>query len=149
MKNIIPFAFVLFTILVSCKCSQKANIEISNTSQLEGTWILNTIENTQQSFEILYPNNKPQLSIDVTNKKVQGNTGCNSFNGKVNIDLAKINFPDDMAITKMRCLNENGENAFLISLKNIDSWNITNDSILNLSKGKILLLKFIKFERKN
>ncbi len=149
MKNIIPFAFVLLTVLVSCKCSQKANIEISNTSKLEGTWILINIENTQLPFENLYPSKKPQLSIDVANKKVQGNTGCNSFNGKINIDVAKINFQRDMAMTKMRCLFENGENAFLVSLKEIDSWSISNDSILNLSKGKILLLKFIKFEKKN
>ena len=149
MKNhLIPILLLLIA-SISCKCVNKNNSSIPTTSKMEGIWTLKYITGQQLSFIDLYPNNKPQLSIDVINNKVQGNTGCNSFNGKVNIDVAKINFQGDMAMNKMRCLNEKGENAFLVSLKEIDSWSITNDSILNLSKGKILLLKFIKYEKKN
>ncbi len=143
-KNILPFVVVFLMILISCKCRQKANIEIANISKLEGTWILHNIGNTQLSFKNLFPNNKPQLSIDVTNKKVQGNTGCNSFNGKVNIDIAKINFQGDMAMTKMRCLNENGENAFLMMLKKTQTWSMPNDSTLEFFNGESKLLKFRK-----
>lgn len=142
MKKFIPLVILFFTILISCKCSQKAKETISNTSKLEGNWILKSIANTQLSFERVYPNKKPKLSIDFENKKVQGNTCCNDFNGKINVNADKINFLGDMAMTKMRCLNENGETIFLETLKKIDWWSMPNDTILIFYNNANKLMEF-------
>ena len=45
-------------------------------------------------------------------------------------------------MTKMRCLNENGETIFLETLKKIDVWSMPNDTILIFLNDDSKLMEF-------
>ena len=113
-------------------------------SQLEGTWELNYITGPRIAFEGLYPIKKPTISFDVTNNRMSGNASCNNFNGKLNVDGNKISFKDPMAMTRMRCMDGNGENVFVEALKKIDNWSVMDDNTLKFMLGDVVLMRFIK-----
>jgi len=111
---------------------------------LEGTWELNYISGPRIAFDGLYPGKKPVIRFDVAGQRVSGNTSCNSFNGKLNAEGNKISFKDPMAMTKMMCLNGNGEAVFLETLQKINSWSVTDGNTLNLIMGDIGMMRFVK-----
>jgi heat shock protein HslJ len=116
---------------------------MSDASKLNGSWELNYVSGSRIAFEELYPGKKPFIHFDVVNGKLNGNTGCNNFNGKLDVDGNKINFNSPMAMTRMFCPGE-GENVFLESLKKVNSWSVSNDSTLNFIMGDIAIMRFSK-----
>ena len=116
---------------------------MTDTAVLNGTWELNYITGPRIAFNGLYPEKKPTITFDVTAGKISGNTSCNSFNGKLNVDGNKINFNDPMAMTRMFCQGQ-GETTFLETLKKINSWSVTDGNTLNLLTGDIAMMRFSK-----
>jgi len=112
-------------------------------SKLAGSWELQKIMGTGIAFDSLYPYRKPTMNFDVTNKRVSGNTSCNSFNGALNVDSSAINFNSPMAMTRMFC-SGNGENMFLSALQKVNMWSIGKDASLNLMANDTLLMSFVK-----
>jgi heat shock protein HslJ len=114
---------------------------IEMTPAINGSWELTYISGTKIAFEGLYPNKKPAINFDVANTRVSGNTGCNNFSGKLNIDGNKINLNEAMALTKMMCPGQ-GETIFLETLKKINTYSVSDDSTLNFIMGDIALMRF-------
>ena len=114
-----------------------------NISTLAGTWELNYITGPRIAFDGLYPEKKPVITFDVQEKKVNGNTSCNNFNGALNAEGNKISFTDPMAMTRMMCPG-NGETTFLQTLYKVTGWYVSNDTTLNLMMGDIETMRFIK-----
>ena len=83
------------------------------------------------------------MNFDLTNKRVSGNTGCNSFNTALNSDSGKINFNAAMPMTRMFCPGQ-GETVFLSTLQKVNMWSIANDASLHFMKNDTLLMKFVK-----
>ncbi len=54
---------------------------LENNTVLNGTWELNYISGRKITFEGLYPDKKPAISFDMSNKKFSGNTGRRLFFG--------------------------------------------------------------------
>jgi heat shock protein HslJ len=140
MKNIL--LSVLFLSFMACNSSKKAAKE-SDPSQLDGTWVLNYISGPRIAFDGLYPNKKPQLIITVEDKRLSGNTGCNSFSGPLVVDGNKINFDQPFALTKMFCPGE-GETVFLETLKKVNTYSISGENTLNLIMGDIAIMRFTR-----
>jgi heat shock protein HslJ len=133
---------------MACNSSKKAADAKPQVAQLEGTWELNYISGSRIAFDGLYPRKKPTIYFDVASQRVSGNTSCNNFNGKLNAEGNRISFKDPMAMTKMMCMDGNGESVFLDTLQKIDKWSVTDGNTLNLIMGDIGMMRFVKIADK-
>lgn len=129
--------------LTSCNTLKNTVDASSDLSKLGGNWELNYISGPRIAFNGLYPGKKPVLTIDLLEKRVNGNTSCNSFFGKLVADDTSINFNEPMAMTKMACPGE-GENIFINTLKKVNKYTITGDTTLNFMMGDIAIMRFKK-----
>ncbi|MCV2483491.1 META domain-containing protein [Flavobacterium sp. SH_e] len=142
MKKI--FALIFFSLLlISCsvfKCKKTDSV-----SKLDGTWELNYITGPRITFDGLYPNKKPTIVFNTKEKQVSGNNSCNSYTGKLNMAGNKIDFTQPMAVTKMMCLDGQGEQTYMSTLQKITSYDITDDGkTLNFISGDIAMMRFTK-----
>lgn len=84
-----------------------------NFDFLNGTWLVKNIEST--------PINDPEMKmvIDVDEGKIHGNTGCNLYNGSLEIDMEEANSISFSAIgvTRMACPDPNHETELLCALE--------------------------------
>jgi len=144
MKRTLFAFFITCCLLTACNSTKKTTASVPNVSQLEGTWELNYITGPRIAFGGLYPYKKPSIRFDVANNRVNGNTSCNNFNGKLNVAGNKISFTDPLAMTKMMCLDGNGENVFLETLKKVDSWSVLNGNLLILKMDDVTMMRFVK-----
>ena len=115
----------LGVVLVSCsifKCKKSDSV-----SKLEGSWELNYISGPRIAFEGLYPNKKPTIIFNLKENRVSGNSSCNSYTGKLNVEGNKIDFTQPMVMTKMMCEDGQGEQTYVNTLQKITSYTITED----------------------
>lgn len=139
MKKILTLAFFSL-VLISCKCKK-----VDSVSKLDGTWELNYISGPRIAFDGLYPNKKPNITFDTKENRVSGNNSCNSYTGKLNVTGNKIDFTQPMAVTKMMCLDGQGEQTYMGALQKITSYDITDDGkTLNFISGDIAMMRFTK-----
>lgn len=138
---------MLFTIVISgltaCTTMKPGTIGNGGLSQLGGTWELNYISGPRIAFNGLYPGKKPTIKFDIAEKRVSGNTSCNSFSGPLVADDTTLNFTQPFMMTKMACPGE-GEATFLEMLKKASSYSISNDTTLNFMMGDIAIMRFSK-----
>lgn len=142
IKNVLTLVF-LGVILMSCNASKTQKED--SVSKLEGTWELNYISGPRIAFDGLYPNKKPTINFDVKENRVSGNSSCNNFNGKLSVTGSKIDFTQPMAMTKMMCMDGQGEQVFMSTLQKITSYDVTDDGkTLNFISGDIAMMRFTK-----
>lgn len=139
MKNVFTL-ILLSAALFSCKCQKTDSV-----SKLDGTWELNYVTGPRIAFDGLYPNKKPTINFNTKDSQVSGNNSCNSFTGKLNVTGNKIDFTQPMAVTKMMCMDGQGEQVFMSTLQKITSYDITDDGkTLNFISGDIAMMRFTK-----
>lgn len=142
IKNVLTL-FFLGVVLISCNASKTQKSD--SVSKLEGTWELNYITGPRIAFEGLYPNKKPTINFDIKESRVSGNNSCNSFTGKLVVTGNKIDFNQPMAVTKMMCMDGQGEQVFMSTLPKITSYDVTDDGkTLNFISGDIAMMRFTK-----
>jgi len=142
IKNVLSLFFLGF-VLISCNASKTQKGD--SVSKLEGTWELNYITGPRIAFEGLYPNKKPTINFDIKENRVSGNNSCNSFTGKLVVTGNKIDFNQPMAVTKMMCMDGQGEQVFMSTLPKITSYDVTDDGkTLNFISGDIAMMRFTK-----
>jgi heat shock protein HslJ len=128
---------------MSCNASKTQKED--SVSKLEGTWELNYISGPRIAFDGLYPNKKPTINFDLKENRVSGNSSCNNFNGKLSVTGNKIDFTQPMAMTKMMCMDGQGEQVFMSTLQKITSYDVTdNGKTLNFISGDIAMMRFTK-----
>ncbi len=140
------YLFLMILIVATISCSpKKTTAQIPETSKLAGNWELSFITGQSISLDSLYPDKKPSISFDISNTTVSGNTSCNNFNGRFNLDGNKISFNEPMAMSRMICMDGNGENVFMETLKKINSYSITDEGkTLIFIMGDIAMMQFTK-----
>jgi heat shock protein HslJ len=144
MKNTIFTLFIACCLFAACSSPKKIT-SVPDSSKLNGTWELNYISGPRIAFDGLYPNKKPTISFDLSNNRVSGNSSCNSFNGVLKVEGNQINFNEPMAMTRMACMDGNGEIVFMETLKKINSYSITDEGkTLNFIMGDIAMMRFTK-----
>lgn len=86
-----------------------------NFQFLNGTWRVARIG----SEKIDNPDMK--MVIDVDEGRLHGNTGCNIFNGTMEIDMEGANSIgfSGIALTRMACPDMKGETAFIVALEEV------------------------------
>lgn len=142
MRKLLILAVVMTSTLAACTTMKPGSIGNGGLSQLGGTWELNYISGPRIAFNGLYPATKPTITFDIADKKLSGNTSCNSFTGALVADDATINFSHPLAMTKMACPGE-GEATFLDMLKKVSTYAVS-DSTLNFMMGDIAIMRFSK-----
>jgi len=141
MKSFL-LAAICTSMLMSCSNSNKMNSD-SVFKKLKGSWQLNYITGPRIAFERLYPREKPTITFDIAEKKMRGNTSCNSFSGSFDADGTKINFTEPVVTTKMACEGE-GESVFLRTLQKIDSYDVTEGYTLSLLTDGVASMRFTR-----
>lgn len=116
---------------------------VDSAESLGGTWELDYIAGSEESFDALFPNGKPTLIFEEGSEKVHGRGGCNAFNGSVTIEGKEISF-GPVASTKMACPG-NGESLFFQTLSKVNVYSI-NESELTLIIGDIATMRFQKVQ---
>lgn len=142
MKKIFLSLAILCLAFISCNSVKTSN---NTSASLEGTWELNYITGRRIAFAGLYPNKKPTIIFDLKENRVSGNASCNRYSGKLNVDGNKISFKDPIAMTKMMCMDIQGEDVYMSTLQKIDSYSISEDGkTLNFIMGDIAMMRFVK-----
>ncbi|WP_035671229.1 META domain-containing protein [Flavobacterium sp. 83] len=142
MRKLILSLTILCMVFISCNTIKTSN---AKTASLDGTWELNYIAGPRISFGGLYPNKKPNIIFDLKENRVLGNASCNRYSGKLNVDGNNISFKDPIAMTKMMCMDIQGESVYMSSLQKIDSYSISDDGkTLNFIMGDTTMMRFDK-----
>ncbi|MCX2481251.1 META domain-containing protein [Pedobacter sp. MC2016-15] len=131
--------------LSSCNALKNTVEASSDLSKLGGSWELNYISGPRIAFNGLYPGKKPQMIFNLADKRISGNSSCNSFSGKLQADDTSINFNEPLIVTKMACPGE-GEAVFFEMLKKVNKYAITGDTTLNFMMGDIAIMRFKKIQ---
>ena len=141
MKKLILLLTISCFAFVSCN---SLKTDKSNMASLQGTWELNYISGPRIAFQGLYPDEKPTIIFDFKADLVSGDTGCNRYSGKPNVFGNKIDFKNDMALTKRYCPGE-GESVYLATLQKIDSYFVSEDGkTLSFMIGDVAMMRFTK-----
>jgi heat shock protein HslJ len=144
MRSTMLILFITTCIISGC-CSTGKTPGMPQASKLAGLWELNFISGQSIALDSLYPNKKPTINFDETNKRVYGNSSCNNFNGALKVEGHQISFPEPMVMTRMACMDGNGEMVFMEALNKITSFAIDEDGkTLHLNSGKVEMMRLTK-----
>ena len=139
-KNIIPL-FLLTFILWSCGNSKKMSTEtISDDSLYHTTWELEYLSGPRIAFEGLFPDQKPTITFDKSNKRVNGNNGCNGYSAEFIVKDNLLSFGEPGPSTLMYC--GDGEVFFMKAMREINQYHVDNDGKLVLMKGEVPMMRF-------
>ena len=144
MKKNILAVLISCYLFAACNNTKKTTTAMATSSIFAGTWELNYISGLRIAFDGLYPNKTPAITFDVVRNRISGYTSCNNFTCSLKTDGNKISFTDPMALTRMICIDCNGENVFLETIKKINTWSVTDGNTLNLIMDDIALMRFTK-----
>ena len=117
-----------------------AGAEPSVTHELAGThWVL-----TQLGSEpIVLAEGKPEqfITLDSGQQRVSGNAGCNRLVGSYTLQGDQLSF-SQMVTTRMMCIDQEREDAFVKALEATKSWRIDGAHLDLLDAGANLLARF-------
>jgi len=145
MRRMTLVVLAVMGTLSACNTLKNVVEASSDLSKLGGTWELDYVSGPRIAFNGLYPGKKPVLAFDIQEKRVTGNSSCNSFSGKLIADDSSINFNEPLLMTKMACPGE-GEAIFLETIKKVNKYTITGDTTLNFLMGDIAIMRFHKIK---
>ncbi len=121
MDNLIlkcSISSLLFIIIISSGCSAGS---IAADPLIHDIWALESIDG-----EKVLPDstirNLPVIEIYPEEERLHGNTGCNTIDGRIEIDGSKIKFLD-LVTTEMACPGDL-EKRFLSALQRINNYKI-------------------------
>lgn len=135
MKKFILMSFVLCGFLIACKSTKNmASNKPADPAKLNGTWELNYITSSRMPFKDLYPDKIPTITFNVSEGKINGNTGCNTFLGTFKVNGSSIDLSSPLALTRMACPGA-GENVFVETLKKANTYNIEGKTLSLMENG--------------
>jgi len=100
----------------------------------KGSWMVTRIKDMDNLSR------NPFIQIDTSKEEISGNTGCNRFSGKIEVNNNKIAFTE-VSSTKMMCKNIEIENAFLAALDNTKSYTLKGEKLQLLDEKQELLME--------
>jgi heat shock protein HslJ len=131
-KLVITLPKILAMFFLSCS-SSKEDADI----RLHDIWALESIKEEKIILDETIKN-LPVLEIYVAEERFHGNTGCNTLDGKVNIDEDKISF-EGIVKTEMACPG-NLEQNFITNLNKVNKYKIEKMRLYLFDEEKELLV---------
>lgn len=139
MRQIHTLALILLIAAISCKTQKPvANMKYEGGSEdlYRYQWVLAELNNQA------WPDSKAMLAMSPGQiGKLTGHTGCNRFNGTVELTGDHMLKLDPGAMTRMACPGENVEAPFVQALRNATHWGISKN-VLTLYQGATPLARF-------
>ncbi len=107
---------------------------------LDGIWTVEKIDGENVDIDGM------KLALDVEEKRMHGNTGCNIINGELETDMETANSISfsKIGMTKMACPNSGWETRMMVALEDaVTAGKISNDEIefLGSNGQQVMLLK--------
>ena len=107
---------------------------------LDGTWTVEKIDGENVDIDGM------KLALDVDEKYMHGNTGCNIINGELETDMETANSISfsKIAMTKMACPNSGWETRMMVALEDaVTACKLSDDRIefLGSNGQQVMLLK--------
>lgn len=112
-----------------------------NTS-LEGTWELDYVLNTTETFESLYPQKKPTIKFNTAENKVSGENSCNNFFGGYTTGENNILKFGALGMTRKFCPGK-GESVFMTNIEKVTRFSVSDDMLTFISDD-IAVMRFHK-----
>lgn len=104
---------------------------------LHGSWTLEKVYGAKEPFKILFPNKVPDITFDLKTNTLNGNNGCNSYNGPFELKNGILKIGDMMS-TRMYCEGVK-ESLFMTTLKMANSYKMEkNDLVLMLDNEDLM-----------
>lgn len=137
MKNLIKMATIFLVGLSLLSMQSCSSIKPINKAQLQGYWVLKTMETNSADF--LFEGPTPNLKFDFEKNMVSGSGGCNRYSGGFTLsDKNEFSAPN-LASTMMACMNKNSEPDFLKLLSTNAILEVNGDMLTFTQNGKIVL----------
>ncbi|WP_028298391.1 META domain-containing protein [Olivibacter sitiensis] len=137
--NVYLFLAATCMLLMNTCASKKA---ATTGGDLTGSWELEYITGPRIAFDGLYPNRKPEVNFDASEKRASGNTGCNTFSGGYTQNGDGLSFSKNMIMTKMFCQGD-GEQVFVSTLEKVKTYKLNGEK-LSFYDGDVELMRFHK-----
>lgn len=135
MKITFFTALAALVFMTSCSSTQG----VTSVSNIAGEWTIEQINGS--AIDKKAGDSVPFLGFDVKDKRVYGNTGCNSLTGILKIDANNIDF-GNMGCTRMMCANMGNEQKVLNALNQVKKFNLNahGNLVLTNNNGKEIIL---------
>jgi len=134
---IVCIVIIFATLVIGCS-TKEAGVDV----RLHDIWALESI-NGEEFIRKNQTNNHPLIEIYLKEERLHGNAGCNTINGKVDVDGNNISF-SNIITTEMACPGDL-EQRFLAALESIDNYKIEKLR-LYLYEGEAERLVFRKID---
>lgn len=140
MKKIFSLLLILGSLtFITSSCGSKKNV--LSLSSIDGEWNILEINGDTVNSET-----QPFISFSISEKRVYGNSGCNSFNAILNVDSltpGKISF-GPISSTRMMCRDMSTEQSIMDAMSQVESYETISESpeeiSLNNKDGEKLML---------
>lgn len=138
MKSQLFLSLIALSLL---SCSSKKNT--SNNANLFNTkWELEQIT-SNDSLDILFPDEKPQITLNNQTKEVTGNSGCNGYSAKFSLNGTILSISDP-TISTMRYCQGDGEQLFKQMISKVNNYHIDKKDRLIFNSDKKTVMRFRK-----
>lgn len=142
MKKItIALSLVMTILLSSCSVLKKSNSGSKANQDLAGTWVLTYITGPRIAFDGLYPEKKPTITFDLEEKRISGNTSCNSYGAGILLDKNKIKI--DKPFSTMMACPGNGESTYISTLLKVETFKVNKDT-LSFYMDDVEMMRFVR-----
>jgi Heat shock protein len=119
-----------------------------NVDQLEGTWVLKTIDGVEAADKFKGERTAvPTISFDAQGARVSGKSGCNTYNAGFALNTVSNGVQliiSPLMSTRMACPNMEGEARFTQAIADTSVITMPNENVLQLAKNDAVLLVFEK-----
>ena len=136
MKKQTLFLIAIISLfVVSCSTNSMAKSD----KMYSNAWELEYITGPRITFQGLFPDMKPKIQFTKGSKMITGNSGCNGYATKFNLNGDKISFEQPEMSTMMYC--GDGETVFRKTMSQVDNYRIT-DGKLEFLMGELVMMRF-------
>lgn len=140
-KLTIVLALFVITVLSACSVVKKSSSSSKTNQDLSGAWVLTYITGPRIAFEGLYTEKKPTINFDLENKRISGNTSCNSYGAGILLDKDKIKIEKPFS-TMMAC-EGNGESTYISTLLKVETFKVDKNT-LSFYMDDIEMMRFVR-----
>ena len=137
MKTL-KLSFLLLSVMAltfgmqGCKTAQNMP-----TTKLEGKWMLKSLNG--QNVKEIFAGKNPTMIISLTDSRIHGTGGCNSYNGRFTLQKDEFSAPN-LASTMMMCIQANQESQFLKALGETSKLSLNGDELTFTQNGQVVMV---------